>query len=230
MTAIWGLYFMLSARSNAPGPWIPGRRHLARLLAFVWLLALALPTPVRAEEAVEPTTRTARVATDGAQTPAAASGAALDNQDWGPIQLVLYKSRRTLLAYKKGVFYKQYPVVLGFKPQGRKRFAHDARTPEGYYRIIDKRPHERWRYFLAIDYPNERDRLIYQSEVQAGLIPTENGRPFSIGSGLGIHGTDKPDKQAAGIDWTKGCIAMDNDDVQEIYDLVQVGTPIWLLE
>ncbi|MFT4571680.1 MAG: hypothetical protein ACI8TX_000241 [Hyphomicrobiaceae bacterium] len=154
----------------------------------------------------------------------------VDGEAWGPLQLVVYKGKRTLLVYREGVFYKQYPIVLGFKPDGRKRFAHDARTPEGYYRIIDKRPHNRWGYFMAIDYPNERDRFIYKAEVQQGLVPVENGRPFSIGSGLGLHGTDKPGKQAAGINWTKGCVALSNDAISELYEMVEVGTPIWLLE
>lgn len=214
---------MLSARSNAPvyrsGP---GPRLLAGLV-FAFAILFGPPSASLAEEAVEPV-QTARAA----ETRQADSSQ--QTQDWGPLQLVVYKAKRTLLVYREGVFWKQYPVVLGFKPNGRKRFAHDARTPEGYYKINHKRPHNRWGYFLSIDYPNERDRIIYEKEVAAGLVPMENGRPFSIGSGLGLHGTDKPEKQAAGINWTKGCIALSNDAIAELYEMVQVGTPIWLLE
>lgn len=146
------------------------------------------------------------------------------------MQLVVYKSKRSLLLYRHGEFVKQYPIVLGFKPEGRKRHQYDTKTPEGYYQINHKRPHERWRYFISINYPNRRDELIYAAEREAGLIPKAEGKTLPIGFGIGIHGNDKPDKQSRGVDWTKGCIAMENDDIDEIYAIAAVGTPIWILE
>ncbi len=143
---------------------------------------------------------------------------------------MVYKSKRKLLVYRYGKFFKQYPIVLGFKPEGRKRFAHDARTPEGYYHIINIRPHPRWQYFITFSYPNAEDRRLYNEELAAGRIPELDGSPLSIGGSVGIHGSDKPDKQAAGTDWTKGCIAMNSIDVIELRSLVSVGTPVWVLE
>ncbi len=159
--------------------------------------------------------------------PGAASPA---EREWGPVQVVIYKSKRQLQVYRYGKFFKRYPVVLGFKPEGRKRFVHDARTPEGYYHLVDIRPHPRWRYFLTFDYPNAQDRRIYTEELARGEIPVLDGEALSIGGSVGIHGSDKPEKQLHGVDWTKGCIAMDSEDVTELRLLVEVGTPVWLLE
>jgi len=149
---------------------------------------------------------------------------------WGPLQVVVFKGRRMLAVYRHGILEREYPIVLGIKPDGRKRFAFDARTPEGKYRITDKRPHERWQYFLAIDYPNDSDKAVYAQELARGIIPDVGGKPLDIGSGLGIHGNDRPQEQAAGIDWTKGCVAMSRDDIAALYAIVEVGTPVWLVE
>lgn len=148
---------------------------------------------------------------------------------WGPVQIVVYKARRSLALYRFGNFYREYPVVLGMNPEGRKRHAHDARTPEGLYHVVKKRPHERWQYFLDLDYPNDKDRRIYTEEKSAGRIPDEDGSPFAIGGSIGIHGNDRADQQAAGIDWTKGCIALEPADIAEIEALTPVGTPVWIV-
>ncbi len=148
---------------------------------------------------------------------------------WGPVQIVVYKGKRSLALYRFGNFYREYPVVLGLNPEGRKRHAHDARTPEGLYHVVKKRPHERWQYFLDLDYPNDKDRRIYTEEKGAGRIPDEDGSPFAIGGSIGIHGNDRADQQAAGIDWTKGCIALEPADIAEIEALTPVGTPVWIV-
>lgn len=148
---------------------------------------------------------------------------------WGPVQIVVYKARRSLALYRFGNFYREYPVVLGMNPEGRKRHAHDARTPEGLYHVVKKRPHERWQYFLDLDYPNDKDRRIYTEEKGAGRIPDEDGSPFAIGGSIGIHGNDRADQQAAGIDWTKGCVALEPADIAEIEALTPVGTPVWIV-
>ena len=159
--------------------------------------------------------------TNAAATPA--------TPQWGPVQIVVYKARRSLALYRFGNFYREYPVVLGMNPEGRKRHAHDARTPEGLYHVVKKRAHERWQYFLDLDYPNDKDRRIYTEEKGAGRIPDEDGSPFAIGGSIGIHGNDRADQQAAGIDWTKGCIALEPSDIAEIEALTPVGTPVWIV-
>lgn len=171
--------------------------------------------------------------------PAGASSAATLRADapgtpsfvpWGNTQVVVYKSRRTLAVYRGGTFEKEYPVVLGLVPEGRKRHANDARTPEGLYHVVARQPHRRWQWFLEIDYPNAADRRAYESAVRAGRIPDENGAPFAIGSEVGIHGNDRAEEQEKGVDWTKGCIAMRSADIAELASRVPVGTPVWIVE
>ncbi len=162
--------------------------------------------------------------------PEPAPAPAVARTDWSEIQLVLYKSERRLHLYRRGVYQKSWPVVLGLAPEGPKRWQDDARTPEGYYHIIAKRPHPRWKYFLTIDYPNNNDYYRYARLRQEGRVPVLDAAPLPIGGNVGFHGTDKHDKQARGEDWTKGCISMDNAAIAELYDLVDVGTEVWLLE
>lgn len=149
---------------------------------------------------------------------------------WGPAQIVIYKSKRTLALYRNGDFEKEFRVSLGLQPMGRKRHADDARTPEGLYRVVGKRRHPRWQHFLAIDYPNATDRRRYEEAVRDGRIPDDGGSPFAIGDAVGIHGNDRPGDQEKGLDWTKGCVAMKAADIAELAARVPVGTPVWIVE
>ncbi len=145
------------------------------------------------------------------------------------ISLVVYKEARTLAVYREGRMFKRYPVVLGQQPRGSKRFEGDMRTPEGLYRVNAKQRHRRWAYFISFDYPNEDDRRAYARASTDGSLPEIAGARPSIGGALGIHGSDRAREQHAGIDWTKGCVALRNEHVAELYSLVDVGTPVLLL-
>jgi murein L,D-transpeptidase YafK len=149
---------------------------------------------------------------------------------WGPVQLVVYKSKRTLALYREGNFEKEYPVVLGLVPVGTKRHEGDARTPEGLYHVTARQRHPRWQYFLALDYPNAADRAAWSSAVKKGKIPDEDGSPFAVGGSVGIHGNDRLVVQEAGIDWTKGCVALRPADIVELAAKVPVGTPVWIVQ
>ena len=95
--------------------------------------------------------------------------------------------------------------------------------------MTEKRIHGRWSYFIEIDYPNEDDRHAFELEAAAGRIPLFAQQLPRLGGRVGIHGNDRPGDQASGRDWTKGCIAMRNEDVAVLYDLVDVGTPVVVL-
>jgi murein L,D-transpeptidase YafK len=143
--------------------------------------------------------------------------------------VVVKKHERTLDLYKGGVLQRRFAVVLGGKPKGPKRFEGDMRTPEGLYRVAGKRPHPRWQYFIAINYPNAEDRFVYDHELQNGGVPEITDQPLGIGGGIGIHGSDQPDAQERGEDWTQGCVAMRNKDLVHVFDTVEVGTPVLVL-
>ena len=145
------------------------------------------------------------------------------------VAIVVTKHERRLDVYRRGLLVQAFPIVLGANPSGAKRYEGDMRTPEGLYRVAAKRTHDRWRYFIALDYPTVNDRYAYEANVIAGAVPRIGGTLPGLGGNLGIHGNDHPGDQAAGKDWTKGCVAMSNEDVAFIYRTVEVGTPVVVL-
>ena len=145
------------------------------------------------------------------------------------LALVIHKSQQTLSVYERGIIVQQFDAVVGQRSSGDKLYEGDLRTPEGLYRIDRKREHGRWKYFLDLDYPNGADRRRYQRNLDEGRIPKIRGRSLPIGGGIGIHGTDRPGEQNRRRNWTKGCIALANDDIAEIHSLVKVGTPVLVL-
>ena len=145
------------------------------------------------------------------------------------IALVIQKSQRTLTVYRDGVAESEFPVVMGRNGNGPKRFEGDMRTPEGLYRVTEKHPHSRWRYFIGISYPNEYDVAAYARGIADGGIPVIDGEFIGIGGSVGIHGSDHYVEQATGSDWTMGCIALRSEDIGIIYDLVEPNTPVLIL-
>lgn len=143
-----------------------------------------------------------------------------------PLALLVEKSKQILGVYHYGELMTAYPIVIGSGPEGRKLYEGDLRTPEGLYRITRKRPHPRWRYFLELDYPNVEDLRRYERNVRDGRIPVIGDRPLQVGSNIGIHGSDRPQAQMRGRNWTKGCIALTNDDIGMLHDSVKLGTPV----
>jgi murein L,D-transpeptidase YafK len=145
------------------------------------------------------------------------------------LAIVVEKRTRTLSVFNDGVPVRQFPVVIGRNSDGPKRYEGDMRTPEGAYRVMDKRRHARWQYFIDINYPNEHDVEAYAKAVSDGRVPVIGGEYQGIGGSLGIHGSDHHAEQDAGKDWTRGCVAMHNHDVAVVYDLVEPGTPVLIL-
>ncbi len=141
-----------------------------------------------------------------------------------PVRIVIDKSDYELHVYDAKGWYATYPVVFGANPLADKRMEGDKLTPEGEYRIVAKRPHQKWGHFMAIDYPNAADRARFEALKRSGQVP----RNASPGGGIGIHGTWPNDDYM--IDryknWTNGCISLKNGDVQELYGFIPVGTPV----
>ena len=139
--------------------------------------------------------------------------------------VTVYKSKHRLVVYYQGHFYKEYHAVFGRNlDPGTKVWAGDRRTPEGVYTIIAKRLNRRWRYFLKLNYPNDVDRQHYTELVSEGAVPRYHGRAISEGDGIGIHGTDEPILNTGNVNWTTGCISVDNDAIDELDALLPVGT------
>src|SRR4051794_23057483 len=105
--------------------------------------------------------------------------------------IVVRKQERTLTLYHWTKQQKVYPVVLGIAPSGPKTYQGDLRTPEGVYRIVLKREHERWSRFMLLSYPNDVDRRRYAMELSDGRVPIVDGHEPGLGGAVGIHGTDR---------------------------------------
>jgi len=145
----------------------------------------------------------------------------------GNWEAIVYKSRHELAVYFKGRWLKRYVAVFGSNLQaGTKLWEGDRRTPEGTYTIVAKYPSRRWKYFLLLNYPNTQDRINYQRLQRAGLVATANGVVRSEGGSIGIHGTDQRLLNERKLDWTAGCISVDNRAIAELYRLLPVGAAI----
>lgn len=145
---------------------------------------------------------------------AAASAAGASKAD----ELIVLKSERKLLVMREGSVVRTYRVALGIKPIGHKERMGDQRTPEGDYRIDARKPDSRFHRALSISYPNEQDR------------DAARARGYSPGGAIMIHGLP-PERAKLGKDhylwdWTNGCIAVSNEEMDEIWAMVDVGTPI----
>jgi lipoprotein-anchoring transpeptidase ErfK/SrfK len=139
-----------------------------------------------------------------------------------------WKSRHVMIVYYKGRLYKTYRAVFGRNHEpGTKQYEGDRKTPEGVYAIIEKHWSRRWRWFLGLNYPNNIDRYRYGQMLDADEVPTEDhGREAGTGGHIGIHGTDLPILNSGDIDWTTGCISVDNRDIDELNRILPVGTVV----
>jgi len=141
-----------------------------------------------------------------------------------PYVVVVRKSCRTLDVYRYGERMETFPAVFGLGGAGSKLYEGDRRTPTGLYTIVDKRLHPRWRYFFLLDYPNQNDVHRYWLAMEAGDIPLRSDGYAGLGGAIGIHGTDRPKLNETGVDWTWGCISLQNPDIERFARLVPIGT------
>jgi len=146
----------------------------------------------------------------------------------GSVYVVIIKSNYELKVYDQDGWYGTYPVVFGSKNLEDKMMEGDRRTPEGTFHIASKRPHEKWDKMMLIDFPTKSDIDKFNARKAQGLIP----RNAKIGGGIAIHGTWPHDEMAVDLyqNWTNGCISLKNDDVDELYNMLPVGTPVTIFK
>jgi len=142
----------------------------------------------------------------------------VSNKDLKVDKIEVFKSKRKLILYFEGKKVKQYSVSLGENPIGAKQIEGDLKTPEGEYFINGKNPNSKYYKNLGISYPNSKDKT------KAKAL----GK--SAGGAIKIHGlpNDKPwlGKLHLLRDWTYGCIAVTNKQMEELYRVINVGTKI----
>ncbi len=141
-----------------------------------------------------------------------------ESKSMGIPVIIVNKSERTLVLFKNGVPFRTYSVGLGRNGSLDKSYAGDQKTPEGRYRITKKLSASRFHKALLINYPNDEDMRNFISSKKKGLIPPNS----KIGGLIEIHGGGKDSM-------TYGCISMDNDMIDSLFSLVNVGTPVTIV-
>ncbi len=133
-------------------------------------------------------------------------------------RLLVLKSERKMIAFAGNQELKTYKIALGGAPTGHKQFEGDRRTPEGLYVINERNPNSAYHKNLGISYPNEKDAAFAVSQ----------GR--SAGGDIKIHGLRNGrgwiGKFHRWEDWTLGCIAVTDDEIDELYRAVKDGAVI----
>jgi len=130
--------------------------------------------------------------------------------------IVVSKSARKMYVMNGTTAISAHDVDLGFNPKGHKRREGDGRTPEGQYFINRRNYNSAYFLSLGISYPNRRDLARARA---AGVSP---------GGDIFIHGGPRYRGEGGRPDWTAGCIAVTDAEMEQIYQMVPDGTPIWI--
>ncbi len=128
--------------------------------------------------------------------------------------VVVQKEKRLLHLMHEDKALKSYQIGLGNEPVGQKTRLGDGKTPEGTYRINRRNPNSRFHLSLGISYP---DASAWRLAREAGNDP---------GGDIFIHGQGRDYDPTKGRDWTAGCIAVTDREIEQIYAMVKDGTPI----
>lgn len=143
---------------------------------------------------------------------------AIDLSKTGRLTLLVVKELHELRAYRGGKVLQTFKVDLGAGSLYQKMKAGDRATPEGLYKITEKNPYSKYYKALLIDYPNTDDRNRFRDAVASGDPSMQDAE---IGSMIEIHGDG-----GRGVDWTDGCLAPSNEDMEWLYKNCPVGTPV----
>jgi murein L,D-transpeptidase YafK len=147
------------------------------------------------------------------------------HHNWNPLptgttidRILVEKSARRLSIFKNGKKLKSYRVSLGRNPVGPKEQEGDMKTPEGVYKIDRRNPHSGFHLALHVSYPSDND----QARAAASGV--------SAGGDIMIHGIQNGLGWIGALhrlhDWTVGCIALTDEEIEELYRITPDGTPI----
>lgn len=145
------------------------------------------------------------------------------------------KGRRLLTVFSAGEPVKRYRIALGREPVGDKRREGDLRTPEGEYYVCTRNAESNHHRALGLSYPNDKDA---DRGLAEGLISKREHRAIhdamrrlsrppwktALGGEIMVHGGGSES------DWTEGCIALSDDDAQELFNALPLGTPVTITE
>jgi murein L,D-transpeptidase YafK len=156
-------------------------------------------------------------------------------------RILIKKSERKLYLYRQETgnekLVKTFQIALGNNPTGAKIKQGDGATPEGDYYITHKNARSKFYLSLGVSYPNIADAdkgskngLVTKAEhqaitnaIRAGTKPPQNTR---LGGDIFIHGGGTGKLFGSVRDWTLGCVALENDEIKELFDLIPINTPV----
>ena len=133
-------------------------------------------------------------------------------------RVVIEKSKRTMTLMSGGSVLKTYKVALGGQPVGAKQRIGDHKTPEGLYVVDQKKAVSQFHRALHTSYPSSRDK---ENARNLGVSPGGDVEIHGLGAKYGWVGAAHRQ-----MDWTDGCIAVTNEEIDETWPLVAVGTPL----
>lgn len=147
------------------------------------------------------------------------------------MRLVVYKSKKVLELWNDEKLQKTYPIGIGKEEKGHKQREGDMRTPEGEYVVCVKNPKSKFYLSLGLNYPNNADAkaglergAITEQEYRQIVELNDSGKiplwKTALGGEIFIHG------ELEKKDWSEGCIRMFNQDIETLFTLVPVGTPV----
>jgi len=144
------------------------------------------------------------------------------SQENSAVAIVIDKMGYECQVYSSGRFIAEYSIELGSNWLGHKLQRGDSSTPEGQYFIHKKKVRGQTKYYkaLEINYPNQSDIQAFQRAKRNGSLPAT----ARIGDLIEIHGDG-----GKGANWTAGCIALSNRDIDRLFDLVNIGTPVTIV-
>jgi murein L,D-transpeptidase YafK len=146
-------------------------------------------------------------------------------------KIIVKKGARRLRLFSSDEAVREFPVALGFRPEGDKVRQGDGRTPEGTFYVCVKNERSAFHLSLGLSYPNEedaerglRDNLITRRQYENinAAIKSKRRPPWDtrLGGEIFIHGNGSTG------DWTWGCVALEDDHIKELFDVVPMGTTV----
>ncbi len=161
------------------------------------------------------------------------------------VEIVLSRSQHKLMIKQNGKTLRSYKVALGSGGSLAKSREGDYKTPSGLYRVTNIRESDKFHLFIQLNYPNMadatkalRNRVIsrqqYRDILNAHVYGLQPPQDTALGGAIGLHGigleTDEKVQIHQNIDWTRGCIALRNQEIEELSELVSAGTPVSIVD
>lgn len=138
--------------------------------------------------------------------------------------IVVDKSDYELKVYDDEGWYATYPIVFGSKDLSDKMKEGDKRTPDGNFKVILKKIHNKWGPELLLDYPNEASYQRFNERKAKGILP----KNAKIGNGIAIHATRPEEEWTVDnfYNWTDGCVSVKYTEMKDLYSYITVGTSV----